>query len=75
MRIVGWLGRILKPLLRALRTELRRRRIDSRPLRPAHTTRTLPGPPRLTALLSDRGVGTLPPAAGFTEVSGAGSGQ
>ena len=75
VRIVGWLGRILKPRLRALRIEFLTRRRESLPFAPAQTTRTFPGPLPVTALVSDRAVGTLPPAAGLTEVSGAGSGQ
>jgi hypothetical protein len=37
--------------------------------------RTLPGPLPVTAEASDRAFGTLPPAAGFTDLSGRGSGQ
>ena len=39
------------------------------------TTRVLPGFFFFSALKSLRTAGTDPPAAGFTEVSGAGSGQ
>ena len=39
------------------------------------TTRVLPGFFFLSALKMLRTAGTEPPAAGFTEVSGAGSGQ
>src|SRR3954463_13154441 len=40
-----------------------------------HTTRVLPGGFVLSAEASVRTFGTLPPAAGFTDVSGFGSGQ
>src|SRR5919204_3295606 len=40
-----------------------------------HTTRVVPVPVVESAEASDRGVGTAPPAHGFTEQSGAGSGQ
>src|SRR6266480_5357712 len=39
------------------------------------TTRVLPRDLVLRAEASERGLGTLPPAAGFTEVSGLGFGQ
>ena len=39
------------------------------------TTRVLPGGFALSADASERAFGTLPPAAGLTEVSGFGSGQ
>src|SRR5687768_8756902 len=42
---------------------------------PLQTTRTSPGPLPVTAEASERAFGTLPPAGGETEVSGAGSGQ
>jgi hypothetical protein len=45
------------------------------PFGPWQTTRTLPGPFPVTAEESERKSGTLPPAAGVTEVSGRGSGQ
>ncbi len=40
-----------------------------------HTTRVLPGGFALSAEASVRAFGTLPPAAGLTDVSGFGSGQ
>src|SRR3954447_22282096 len=40
-----------------------------------HTTRVVPGGFVLSAEASVRTFGTLPPAAGFTDVSGFGSGQ
>src|SRR3954471_21648575 len=40
-----------------------------------HTTRVFPGGFALSAEASDRTLGTLPPAAGLTEVSGFGFGQ
>src|SRR3954451_14637323 len=40
-----------------------------------HTTRVLPGGFVFSAEASERTLGTLPPAAGLTEVSGLGSGQ
>src|SRR3954452_19966571 len=40
-----------------------------------HTTRVMPGGLALSVEASERGFGTLPPAAGFTELSGPGLGQ
>src|SRR3954469_24194522 len=40
-----------------------------------HTTRVVPGRLALSVEASERAVGTLPPAAGFTELSGPGFGQ
>ena len=69
--MTGWLGRRRKPCFRALRIDFSAR--FSEPFR--HTTRTSPGPLPVTADASERAFGTLPPAGGEIEVSGAGSGQ
>src|SRR4051795_7711768 len=67
----GTLGRITTPLVRALTIAAWVRRSESL----LHTTRVSPTRRRSSAEASERGLGTLPPAAGFTDVSGRGSGQ
>jgi len=61
--------------LRALRTDARKSASDRAPLLPLQTTSTSPGPAPLAADLSERALGTLPPAGGLTALSGRGSGQ
>src|SRR3954453_886247 len=67
----GWVGRSCQPCLRAAPTELSRRLIESS----WHTTRVLLVLDFFSAEDSERGFGTSPPAHGFTEQSGAGSGR
>ena len=59
------------PRLRALRIE----RFSSVIELGWHTTRVSPGALRRSAERSERAFGTLPPVAGETVLSGAGSGQ
>ncbi len=59
------------PCARSLRMARFSRRIES----PWQTTRVFPGGFVFRAEASERIFGTLPPAAGLTLVSGAGSGQ
>src|SRR5687767_11967084 len=69
--VVGWLGRRLKPFVRALLIDFSARSSE----RFWHTTCTSPGPLPVTADASERAWGTPPPAGVVMEVSGAGSGQ
>src|SRR5690349_5756228 len=71
----GRLGRRRKPRVFALRTDVRRSFSDRAPRLPWQTTRTSPGPAPVTSDAKERAFGTLPPAGGVTELSGAGSGQ
>src|SRR3954471_4419695 len=64
-------GRYFTPFLRAALMSLFRRFSESF----LHTTRVVPGGFVLSADASVRTFGTLPPAAGLTDVSGLGSGQ
>src|SRR3954468_5659291 len=64
-------GRYFTPCLRA--AAISRFTLASEPF--WHTTRVVPGGLALSVEASERAVGTLPPAAGFTELSGPGFGQ
>jgi hypothetical protein len=64
-------GRSTQPLRRALSIDLIARFSEPR----RHTMRVSPRAPALSAEPSVRALGTLPPAAGLTLLSGAGSGQ
>src|SRR5687768_1099179 len=68
---LGRLGRRRKPRRFALPIAFLARLSEL----PLQTSRTSPGPLPVTAEASERAFGTLPPAGGETEVSGAGSGQ
>src|SRR4051794_21942834 len=67
----GAVGRLLKPVLSARRSECRMRL--SEPV--WQTTRVFPRSFAFSAEASERALGTAPPAAGLTDVSGRGSGQ
>ena len=71
IRLAGCVGRIRTPFLRALRIDAYA--LFSEP--GLQTTRTWVPRWRFAAELRLRAFGTLPPVAGLTDVSGAGSGQ
>src|SRR5919201_5687640 len=67
----GAVGRSLKPLVSARRMDLRSRASEP----DWQTTRVVPRACPFSADASERALGTAPPAAGLTDVSGLGSGQ